>query len=79
MSEYQRHMKNFTAIEKDKYLIKTKEAFLSQDRGDIFINIIREFADDDLEKDILERQKTKHYYRPKEIAYIFRLLFKALY
>ncbi len=55
LSEYQRHIKNFSALASDKYLVKAREAFLSSDLGNLYINIIREFSEDDLEKDILDR------------------------
>jgi hypothetical protein len=35
--------------------VKAREAFLSSDLGNLYINIIREFSEDDLEKDILDR------------------------
>ena len=69
----------FTKRLKTKYLIECADIFLTQDeQKNLFINIVEEYQDSTLEDEIKVRKRTKNNFEPKEMAYIVRILFKAL-
>lgn len=53
-----------------KYLVETKELFLSKNENneELFVNIVEEMGESDLEKEILDRKKNKKTFKPKEIG-----------
>lgn len=69
----------FTKKLKTKYLIECADCFLTQDeQKNLFINIVEEYQDTTLEDEIKIRKRTKNHFEPKEIAYLLRIIFKAL-
>jgi len=61
-----------------KFLIWTKECFLTKKGNDIFVNIVEEHRENNLENEIRERKKQRVYFKPKEIGFLVKMIFKSI-
>ncbi|KRX00902.1 Protein kinase-like domain [Pseudocohnilembus persalinus] len=78
LEDFRYQIKLFDKKVNSKYLITSKECFISQKQGKYYVNIVEEPKVSDLETEIKDRKKGKNYFQPKEIAYILKRLFKGI-